>query len=1527
MMVSIAFRYEDNIYHAILEERQKITFGSGKKDTVQVPFIQAGQIILRWDSHGIMLSSKGSKTVKKQMLGQDDSILLSEAPYMSVFISSDAGEEEEHVDLPYNCTLRIGRSEKNDIVLHNGYVSGKHLIIRSEDGTIRMENVSKTHGTYLNGKKISQAKLHSGDVLSILTIKITLENRSLIFENTGSRIKIKKFENQIDLSFSEKSKGILPPGFRRSPRIQEQLPTEEIVLAAPPSKPSKFEKRRGFAGSLLGTGAMVAASAAMGTVSPAFMAARAASLVAPIANIGAQSGNNKRQKKKIEEYERMRRERYGQYIAEQKARIQAVADAQRKILSAENPSPEECMQTVLNVSRNLWERSSTDRDFLDVRIGMGYEDICVPVKSFVNESCFQMEDDDVKKMAEEIIEETRIVDYVPSRLKLRKYRTVGIIGERRRSISLVRNILVGLTAAHFYKEVKIVGIFDEKEKREWTSLRWLPHVWDEHKQSKYLAFDRTSAHHLCEMMKSILEEREKNLDQKEGSQDIWRKQNPISPHYIFLLGSREYIEQEEIIRKLVNSPPELGISSIFLFDRMESLPYNCQFIVDMNNSAEFTAYEHDKANKRIIFTMDKEVSRDQFDMFARRMSAIEIKDLAETEEIPVALTFLQGYGVRRVQELDAEQRWKNSKPYLGLGAPVGMMKGNKPFVLDISGGDGAHGPHGLVAGTTGSGKSEFLQTWILSMALNYHPWDVTFVLIDYKGGGMANSLIDLPHVVGTITNIGSNIERSLHSLESEANRRQKLFERYSRECGIMISSIEKYQRLYREGRIPEALPHLVIVADEFAELKENEPNFISGLISVARIGRSLGIHLILATQKPTGVVNEQIWSNSRFRICLKVQDGADSREMLKRPDAAGITMAGRAYVQVGANEIFELFQSCWSGAQYSGASEDSGDMSNRVRVVLPDGTRLKTVVDERTRFRSEETELTAIVRYLNHTAQKMGIVKLQGPWLKELPERLPLLSLMGEKGFNGQKWPENREWLKIPVGMFDLPEIQSQGIQYMDFQQTPNIGIYGAPYTGKTTLLKTAVFSAGLNYSPEEVQIYVIDCGGWNTSVLKEMPHVGDVILDSEEEKMGKFQKMILEEMERRKEIFYQHHISSLNAYRKFVGKDMAAWIIAVDNLPALFELYPDMESTFITLTSSGASCGMYLMFTANSRSGIRYKVQQNVSWAITFELTDKNEYIDLVGSLQGKKLPPVMGRAFAKGNPPAVFQAAIFMDGEDDVRRAEALQTFVRNMNRSWNGIHPARIPVMPDRVTLEEMEDWYTVRNIVPLGVGYEDLSPAYCDMSERYSLIVSGSIGSGKSSYLSEIAGMICRKYPENRLYVFDGAKGSLRGLEHVSDYGKCTQAERMSVMMKEIAELLTDRMKKRDLYKNENPEKFSAEDFLKEYEHICIVIDDLKEFVEAVSNKELDIMERVCRYAQGLGVLVFAAVRTADLSYYSAIEKLTIALLKNQKGLVLDGTASLYHMFNNNLDYMEKNVELRTKEAYFFDDGKCIKIKRI
>lgn len=436
------------------------------------------------------------------------------------------------------------------------------------------------------------------------------------------------------------------------------------------------------------------------------------------------------------------------------------------------------------------------------------------------------------------------------------------------------------------------------------------------------------------------------------------------------------------------------------------------------------------------------------DVFSRQLSNFKVWENASNAAIPDMLTFLDMYKTSRVEDLDMYHKWLENRTYESMRSLIGQKAGEQPVYLDIH--EKYHGPHGLVAGTTGSGKSETLQTYILSLVLNYHPHEVAFILIDYKGGGMAQSFIGLPHLAGVITNLGGNqTTRALLSINAEIKRRQRIFNEYK------IKHIDAYIELYRNGEAEEPMPHLLIIADEFAELKKEQPDFVRALVSAARVGRSLGINLILATQKPSGVVDDEIWSNTRFRICLRVADKQDSNEMLKRTDAAYITGTGRGFLQVGNDEIFDEFQSGWSGAPYTPEVPFNDD--SKAKAVIIGLTGKPEAVKKKKKKKGDNvkkfTQLDAMVQYAANLAEENHIKPLRQIWLPPLPGLFYLDDLE-------LTWDEKQ--IKLPVGLADDPQNQRQFPVYLDFIRDGHLLICGSAGSGKTSLVQTILYGAAL---------------------------------------------------------------------------------------------------------------------------------------------------------------------------------------------------------------------------------------------------------------------------------------------------------------------------------------------------------------------------------------------------------------------------------------------------------------------------------
>ncbi len=501
----------DRLYYGIVQTGDSITFGSGKRDTVQVEDFEPKQITVTNKPSGVSIRGMD---IDQKNVPMESIVILDESTQSYMYLTTLVRTSLKQYKMPYRGSVKLGRNlYSNDVVINLPFISSEHLVFKCDAGNIRVEDLDSTNGTYINGKRIGVGKFKSGDELCVLSMCIKLVNGMLVFEGVNEDLTLKEADNAGVGSVKDDSN---PDKlvFHKSPRVQESLPSQEIVIANPPSKGQKYEKGRSGGSMLIGSGAMMGASMLTGMMSPALLAARSASLISPITSAVNAGKTNKKRKRSLEDYIRDRKEKYGAYIEDQKALIASVAAVQRNIISIENPSPAEAMNTVFDLRRNLWERMPGDRDFLDVRVGMGYEDLCVPVKSRSGASGFKMEDDEAENLVEQIVEETRIVDNIPARIPLLKTNTLGFIGERRVYRELVRNMIICLCSSHSFEDVKLIGIFDDKEKTYWDYLRWIPHFWDDEKDNCMLAFDENGANALCDYVADVISIRKENIENK-----------------------------------------------------------------------------------------------------------------------------------------------------------------------------------------------------------------------------------------------------------------------------------------------------------------------------------------------------------------------------------------------------------------------------------------------------------------------------------------------------------------------------------------------------------------------------------------------------------------------------------------------------------------------------------------------------------------------------------------------------------------------------------------------------------------------------------------------------------------------------------------------------------------------------------------------------------------------------------------------------------------------------------------------------
>ena len=1199
--------------------------------------------------------------------------------------------------------IKIGRGKSNDIIIDDELVDREHcLIYLGGNSEYFIKDVKSKFGVFVNGIKVDDSKkLKDNDFIIICGYKFLYRYKALILSSIHQNIST----NNLKIYKNESENEILDyPSFIRSPRLISKLPDEEIKIQGVPSEEKK--PSMAFLRSL-------ATMVGMVVISYMFMSGTENGMSFRYYMIGMMAvsfivsvvvyicDRKKYNKKKV-----LREQRYREYIEENDKKIKLACEKQAEIIRENNPEEATCIRFLDLFDRRIWERQKDHDDFLSVAIGRGYVKPCFNIS--IPAKTFEIERDPLNDLSEELKKKYERINNVPIEINLKENSSIGIIGKREDTLNLTRDILIKLTTEHFYKDLKIVLIFPEEEINEWKWTRWLPHIWSENREVRYMAYNKEYAKNILNYLYTLIVG-EKN-----------------SCHYIFIIADRTLVENQAIMTELEKKEKD-GVSVIYVYEHLELIPEECTKVINLLDSKQGEIISTDNAKDSINFVYTT-VDNYTCERFSKRMSPIYVKTSFEQNSLPNHYTLFDLYNIRSTSQIDIMQNWNSNEIYKTMEAPIGINISGEIVSLNIH--EKFHGPHGLVAGTTGSGKSEILQTYIASLALNYHPYDLAIIIIDYKGGGMANLFKDLPHLVGTITNLdGNQINRSLICIKSELKRRQQIFSEYN------VNHIDSYIKLYKEGKAKKPIPHLLLIADEFAELKADQPEFMKELVSAARIGRSLGVHLILATQKPSGVVDDQIWSNSKFRLCLKVQTVSDSNEMIKSPLAAEIVEPGRAYMQVGNNEIFQLFQSAWSGAKDFG--DDVHTKEIEIAEIAVDGYRnvLYSTKDDRDE-ESFGTQLDSVIEETKNICMKYGIKKLPGPWLPPLKDIIYLQEICDD--FIDEDIIDlNRNILIEPtIGIVDKPELQSQTKLKLRLSEDGNAMIVGAPTTGKTTMLQTIITSMLLSYTPSDVNIYILDFGARILKIFEKAPHVGGVITSDAEEYLINFFKMINKEVARRKDLFSEEGVASLYSYKEATKKVLPQIVIILDNFAAFNELYPNLYDNLVGLSRDGANLGISLVITVSNITSVRYKLANNFKIAMSLYLADKADYSNVLGARINILPADIKGRGLIKEDGVNEFQVALPTEGESESIRSKEIKKIIDKLNYRYKNLSAVPIPIIPKVLLLKDVKkdmerNLLYKEAICPIGLNTNSLEYSYTDMNRNLIWTVIGKSQTGKTN----------------------------------------------------------------------------------------------------------------------------------------------------------------------------------------------------
>lgn len=1192
----------------------------------------------------------------------------------------------------------IGNQPECDIYYRGPYVSRKHAAISRINGQWQIRSYNDMYGIYVNGEKVDFSYLKLGDVVFIMGLKIIIGHSFLSINNGLGEVVVNSRVIQDDTVartghyhyYNESNSNDADKFFNRAPRKRREMEEKVITVEGPPMSMSQKQMplmlRMGS--SMVMGGAAALAGNFMTLIS---------SVLFPF--LSSKYTDNQRN-----EYEKLRKTKYTEYLQKKQNEIIDAINYEQVALNQKFPHMYNATEQN-QLMRHLWERRPCDSDFLQLRVGTGKRPLSAKID--YPSRGFSLDADYLEEQMYQLVEKEYTVENVPIVLSLMDTYVCGIQGQRQRVIDFIESLILQIAMFHSYDEVKMVFLVDESDLEQLDAVRYLPHAWDDMRSTRFVATNEAEAYSVGEYIKAQVDA--EKSDRKDVQQILKHR-----PYYVVFALDKKTFDGHEFFKEILADDTNKGVSVITAFD---SLIKESQKIITLQNTNTniCTTMGVDGGDDE-MFAVDT-IPSQQIKQAMRTISNVSLKKITQAQAMPKMVTFMEMFSAGRIEQLNPLKRWRENNPIKSLATPVGVGEDGSLFMLDLH--EKRQGPHGLVAGMTGSGKSEFLITYILSMAVNYHPDEVAFVLIDYKGGGLASAFdnpktgVKLPHLVGTITNLdGASINRSLSSIESELLRRQRVFNEVSTNLNEGTMNIYTYQKLYRAGKVDKPMPHLFIVSDEFAELKQQQPEFMEKLISAARIGRSLGVHLILATQKPSGVVNDQIRSNTKFRVCLRVQDRSDSMDMLKRHEGAELKDTGRFYLQVGYNEYFALGQSAWCGAQYEPQDRVIAKKDDFIEFIDVIGQVVTKTNPKVIKNDSGMKQIVAVVNYLNEIACNANI-NVKQLWEKPLPSILD---------FNEIKKEEivDEESTRVCLGRIDDPKQQKQYPLYLDLQSFHHMLLCGQAGSGKSTFFKSMLYSIVMEYEPDDVNFYILDLSGGMLSIYKNMPHCGAYLSSDDETDFDRLLAMIQEITEERKKLFTEAEVFGYDAYRKI--NRLPLILVIIDGWTNIINFTKGQEYslTISRYMREAANYGIKFIFSVNSYNEVSAKVKQELDYKIVLQAKDKFDYNDILNIRNAFVPTELPGRGICViDGCPLEYQIAVPFSNLEEQKQTTMLKEAFKERSEQLHQCKIAkRLPMINSELEYDDFCSCFEEERI-PLGFSMQNMNEVSIPLQQLYTV----------------------------------------------------------------------------------------------------------------------------------------------------------------------------------------------------------------
>ncbi|GAA1852560.1 FtsK/SpoIIIE domain-containing protein [Microbacterium koreense] len=1233
----------------------------------------------------------------------------------------------------------IGRDAANDVVLADPMVSKRHA--RVEVGThVELVDLNSANGVLVDGVAVQRVRLDEGEQFVIGGTTLVLR---LVRSFDGSAA---------DDPVIERGGGLL---FNRSPRVEvrypgtlfkvPRLPTEKIgrmfpwpILIAPILMGAALYALNGNPRSLL----LIVMTPLM-----AF---------GNIINQAAQSkkGENHEILLFERQFEQLEEDFYHGKPEEERARNEEV------------PPVAEAFDQAMRLGPMLWTRRPEHWNFLGVRLGR-----CrLPARNRLDDADSPEGLPDYIERVDRLRDRYAFVDDVPVFDTFADAGSIGVAGPQPLVADTMRGLAVQVFGLHAPNDVVAVAFADSAWTPELEWLKWMPHTSGERSPFRDLAL-ADSAPTASALLNTLEEYVHRAASGAGGGEprgpfkDDWNpllygtdvsraasehKKTPSLSVIVFV--SSDAPVDRGRLTDVLERGADHGVHAVFVSPTVESLPAVCRSYIDVHNGLDDAQVGLVRTGARFEHVRVEGVSNAYMEMLARRLSPVVDASTVvhDSSDIPTSVMFLQLVDPAIAEDPQVViERWRqnntivdrtsNPRPRLKKAGTLRAIIGqgaSDAMALDLR----TQGPHALVGGTTGAGKSEFLQAWVLGMAAAHSPDRVTFLFVDYKGGSAFADCVELPHCVGLVTDLSPHlVRRALTSLRAELQNREHLLN-----CKKAKDLLELEKR-----QDPECPPALVLVIDEFAALASEMPEFVDGVVDIAQRGRSLGIHLIMATQRPAGVIKDNLRANTNLRIALRMADEADSRDVVDDAVAATFpaTVPGRAIAKTGPGRLVP-FQSAYAGGW---TTEDDSTVAE-VRVAeLAFGARAEWEPDRPADADAHADDLgpndqKRIVSTLIRASDRASLPRPRRPWLDDLS---PVVSL--------EDLPNDGD-TRIPIALVDVPEKQVQQAAVFSPDRDGSLVIYGTSGSGKSTLLKTIGTAAGMRPDLGAVQVYCLDFASGALGALASLPHVGSVVDGSDVERIQRLLRTLDREMDRRATAFAAASAASVQEYRELKDPRMPRILLLIDNYPEFkkdWEVAPGrgpFYRIFMRLLGEGRTLGVHTVITADRGNAVPSAVAANISRRVVLRMGDPSQYMLLGAPRDVLDDQSVPGRGVVDGHE---AQIAVLGGTTNVVEQTKALVALGDRLREQGVRDLP-EIGALPTMVPAGDMPT--EVGGMPVFGVADDTLAPH--GFEPIGSFVVSGPPASGKTNALKALVAAVERFDPAVKMYHFGSRRAELK-----------------------------------------------------------------------------------------------------------------------------------------------------------------------